>query len=93
MSQLHRRVSWTIWSRFKRGILERDGFRCVWCRERGKPGVGRLEVHHKIPLERGGEYMEPTNCVTVCRSCHVAHHRRAETPAARAWIEYRDRLR
>ena len=93
MSKRHRRVSWSIWSRFKRSILERDGWRCVWCRERGKTGVGRLEVHHIVPLEHGGLYLDAGNCLTVCRSCHVAHHRRPETPERLAWLAFRDALR
>lgn len=94
MSRRHRAVSWAVWRRFKRGILERDGWRCVWCREQGKPGVGRLEVHHVIPLHVDETlYLEPSNCVTLCRSCHVRHHRRPETPERLAWIAFRDDLR
>ena len=87
MSKRHRSIPWGQWSRFRRTILDRDGWRCRNC---GR--AGRLEVHHPVPLERGGKPFDP-DCYTLCRSCHVALHRRPETPQARAWLRFRDELR
>lgn len=88
MSKRHRALPWSRWNPVRLRVLERDGWRCTEC---GK--AGRLEVHHVLPLERGGEYLDPENCVTLCRSCHVALHRRPETAQARAWLAFRDELR
>ena len=40
-----------------------------------------LEVHHIIPLNKGGREFDPDNCVTLCYECHkVKHHKRACEP-------------
>ena len=64
-------------------VLESSGFRCDRC---GK--AGRLEVHHRRPLHRGGTN-DPDNLETLCRSCHVGHHKAERearlSPAERDW--------
>ena len=55
--------------RFRRHIFERDGWRCRRC-----GGAGRLECHHIIPLEAGGEPFDEDNAETLCRGCHITHH-------------------
>ena len=71
MSKLHRRTHNREWERVRRQALERDGHRC---RECGKPG--RLEVHHLLHLQSGGTN-ELENLRTLCRSCHIAIHKKA----------------
>ena len=84
MSMHHRRVPWSIWDRFRRlKVFKRDKWRCTRC---GK--AGRLEAHHVIPLHEGGEYLDPSNIVTMCRTCHVRHHRRQPTPDQIEWMKY-----
>lgn len=76
------------WRALRRVILERDGWRCTAC---GR--AGRLEVHHRRPVQHGGPMFDPENLRTLCRACHFAAHapeKRAQrlaamTPARRAW--------
>ena len=67
-------------------ILDRDGWRCVKCSKAGK-----LEVDHITPVFRGGAELDPSNCQTLCRSCHLAktrtEARKPETEERRAWRE------
>ena len=73
------------WARVRRRILERDGYRCREC-----GCAGRLEVHHLIPLERGGSALDPVNLLTLCRGCHIAVHIREKDcdPERRKWRQY-----
>ena len=48
----------------KARILERDGHRCAKCKT-----AQWLEVHHIIPLYRGGSNAE-ANLITLCSLCH-----------------------
>lgn len=59
-------------------ILDRDGYRCRDC---GRPG--RLEVHHV-----DGDAMNDAddNLRTLCRTCHLAAHRKPEDEAWRAMV-------
>lgn len=64
-------------------ILARDSHRCLMC------GYGEvLDVHHILPLSRGGTNYEH-NLVTLCANCHRLAHRGTITPAqmrdALAW--------
>lgn len=46
-------------------IIERDGFRCIYCRRRDVP----LEVDHVIPQALGGSD-DPKNLVSACEDCN-----------------------
>lgn len=35
---------------------------------------GELDVHHIIPLSKE-ENIDITNCQTLCKKCHVEHHK------------------
>ena len=52
-------------------VIDRDGSQCQVC------GVteGKLQVHH-LDLDRTNN--DETNLLTVCASCHLAYHGRAE---------------
>lgn len=81
-----RRIGSRESDRLRRKVLARDKYRCTKC---GRPG--RLEAHHKIPVERGGLH-EMGNLVTLCVDCHLAAHREDRlarmSPERRAWHEY-----
>ena len=48
-------------------LFRRDGWRCVYCRRRGKRGS--LTIDHKIPRKDGGpNHLD--NLLTACRSCN-----------------------
>jgi len=75
-------------------ILNRDGFRCVYCGAYGRdPGV-RLEVDHVEPVAGGGDN-DPRNLVTACNRCNGGksdkplrrpeHHHSEVEDALRAW--------
>lgn len=59
--------SWE-WAKLRAAILARDG----GCQRCGAT-VG-LEVHHVVPLARGGSNA-PDNLVTLCGDCHRGAHR------------------
>jgi len=58
------------WTKVRRRVLERDGFRCQECGRdlRTLPGWF-TEVHHILPRTRGGTN-HPANLATLCVSCH-----------------------
>ena len=86
MSRNHRPAVWRRrWSRVRRRALDRDGWRCRKC---GKAGI--LEVHHVKPLDDGGDD-SLDNLVTLCRGCHIDHHRRTD-PDGAAWRAALDEL-
>ena len=68
--------------------LSRDGYRCCRC---GRPG--RLEAHHEPPLRAGGDPYDVDGVTTLCRSCHISHHRRDDmAPDRAAWLDYLSEL-
>ena len=76
------------WSRVRRAVFERDGWRCVQC-GRG----GRLECDHVTPLdcEPGQDPYDVNGCQTLCRACHIAktrgENRNPLTKDEAAWRE------
>jgi len=54
-----------IWT--KAGVLERDGYKCAYCKKKGKNIV--TTVDHILPVSKGGkdEFM---NTVACCRGCN-----------------------
>ena len=84
MSRRHVCLHARRWARVRRAVLDRDGWRCRRCRR-----VGRMEVDHVVPLDRGGDPWDMANLQTLCRGCHIAktaaENRRPPTPADAAW--------
>ena len=60
----------------RRAALDRAGWRCEQCER-----AGRLEVHHKRPLHKGGSHALD-NLQVLCVSCHIELHRVHRTPEA-----------
>ena len=82
-----------LWGPVRRNVLKRDEFQCQGCGrpQPERPGApGRLEVHHIIPLYKGGEPYEMSNLVALCPGCHKLEHSRLP-PAM--WAKLRDELR
>ena len=52
-----------FWNRVRKKVLERDGYRCVWCNTDKKIGLGSL-----IPESRGGG-RSIDNYVACCQKC------------------------
>ena len=76
MSRQHRRHTWWRWEPVRRAALDRDGWRCR-C---GSPVD--LEVHHVVPLDKGGDPFDLGNLRTMCRDCHISLHL---DPQRREW--------
>lgn len=53
-------------------IFERDGNRCVTC-----SGTSHLVGHH---IDENPINNIPINLITLCRSCHIVHHKSKVTP-------------
>ena len=68
--------------RLRAAVLERDDYRCRKCRIRTA-----AQVHHLVPVARGGAYFDPGNLIAVCRPCHRELHD-TRTPAQREWDAY-----
>ena len=86
MGKSHSRVQ-RITLHVRPKVLERDGYKCRECGSRK-----RLEVHHIVPLSKGGSPW-PKNCKTLCRKCHMRLHDKEGSPlraARREWKEYSD---
>lgn len=69
------------WQRVRAEKLRRQPL-CEDCLDAGR-AVTATEVHHVVPLSRGGSYGEmerlafdPANLRSLCRDCHAAAHRR-----------------
>lgn len=57
------------WTDVRQMALERDESKCQRC---GVTGM-RLNVHHKVPISRGGT-SELDNLITLCWNCHLVKH-------------------
>ena len=64
--------------RFRRELLIRARWRCERCGAR--PVEEQLHVHHRVPLERGGEVFDFGNCEVLCEPCHRAEHSKIRVP-------------
>ena len=69
------------WAWARQKAFERDGWRCTKCKK-----SGRLEGHHDPPLREGVDPYCVAGIVTLCRGCHISHHRHEnELPGRAAW--------
>jgi len=59
------KLSWDI---LREKIINRDNGMCLLCGE-----TANLSVHHKIPLNKGGDN-EDENLETLCNTCHSKSH-------------------
>lgn len=82
-SRHHAALDKRRWARVRLEVFERDGYRCTSC---GRPG--RLEAHHSPALDERGPGADPYDVdtiVTLCRPCHIDHHRPAVSAERAAW--------
>ena len=78
MSDHHHRREW---AHARSGAKDRDAWRCRQCYK-----AGVLEVHHQQQVKHGGgDDLE--NLLTLCRSCHLAHHQKPKTRAQSEWAQ------
>ncbi len=73
------------WQSFRENALARDSYRCRNC-----GSTQDLDVHHIVPLSRGGtNHLD--NLVTLCRRCHTGVHPHMEqlrTGAMRTTVDW-----
>ncbi len=88
MSQNHIKLNARRWACTRKLALKRSGFRSEIS---GKPG--RLECHHRVPLELGGDPYSLDNIIVVTRDEHIRHHRPDDmTPGRAEWLAYLEKL-
>lgn len=68
------------WKDVRIAVFQRDGRRCVKC------GTARkLEIHHKVPISKGGSWYDWNNLEARCRDCHIDEHHGEISMDQRAW--------
>ena len=71
----------------RRRLLDAQRWRCAEC---GR--AGRLELHHRIAVEHGGDDAD-ANLIGLCRPCHFRAHDRGPGIDRTAWrVEIARRL-
>jgi 5-methylcytosine-specific restriction endonuclease McrA len=55
------------WWDIRNKVLARDDYKCFYC---GQPAE---EVHHLIPLSKGGT-TTMANLISICKTCHDRQH-------------------
>ena len=45
-------------------------YTCQVCGFKGDIWGSNLEVHHIVPVHKGGKCLDPENLITLCRECH-----------------------
>lgn len=66
-------------------VFNRDQWRCTKC---GRT-TGGLQAHHVKRLKDGADPYDMAGIVTICRPCHIEHHRPdAMTPGRAEWLDY-----
>lgn len=88
MSRNHAGLNRRALDRWARAVKHRAGWRCENCGRAGK-----VEAHHRTPLDRGGAALDLANGACLCAPCHLLESRRdarrrrveAMTPAERQW--------
>lgn len=60
------------WWAISADVRKRDRGLCVPCARRGKRVPGK-EVHHIVPLSRGGKTVM-SNLMLICEACHNQRH-------------------
>jgi hypothetical protein len=64
------RVREPIPSRLRHEVMERDGYRCVYCGRSAIVEGVKLHIDHRIPQSRGGR-TTMVNLATACEQCNL----------------------
>ena len=79
MSRQHKTIDRWRWERVRRAALDRDDWRCT-CGSPLDP-----EVHHRVPLDKGGDALALDNLITLCKVYHIDLHM---DPRRREWRKF-----
>lgn len=84
MSRNHTKLDPRRWAAVRRAALKRAGYRSE------RSGMtGRLEVHHKVRLEDGGDPYDLDNLEVLTRTEHMQEHRRDNmVPGRGEWLDF-----
>ena len=83
-SRHHAKLDRRRWQAARRAALQRAGHRSELS---GK--AGRLEVHHRVRLEDGGDPYSLDNLMVLTRAEHIELHRDdRSTPGRAAWRSF-----
>lgn len=63
----------TSWWDLRKKVFDRDGGKCQGMKGWNKCGAKAVDVHHIVPLSRGGT-STMSNLMSVCKECHDARH-------------------
>ena len=63
----------TLWWDIRKKVFDRDNGKCQARTASGTCGKPGNEVHHVIPLSRGGT-TTLSNLITLCKACHDIRH-------------------
>ena len=82
------RIDRKRWARLRLEVLDRDKWACVRCGRRG-----RLEVDHRISMNRGGDPYDLENLACLCRQCHfdktaLENKEDAESEERKEWRDF-----
>ena len=64
---------WESWGDLRTKVILRDNCACQEC---GETAYEWLEVHHIIPINKGGDELNINNLITLCIVCHKKKHRK-----------------
>ena len=68
------------WGSRRDRALQRDNYQCQHCKAEAGPKENvKLNVHHIVPIAKGGEH-HLDNLQTLCRDCHTAVHGSSMAP-------------
>jgi HNH endonuclease len=71
-------VAMNDWHIMRQQVLERDNYTCQGCGISEKECHRSLDVHHKIPYNKGGlDVLD--NLVTLCPKCHPTEESKSRT--------------
>ena len=63
----------TKWWDIRKKVFDRDGGKCIAVLGGRKCGQKAVDVHHILPLSRGGT-TTMSNLMSLCKTCHEARH-------------------
>ena len=74
MSVHHDKIRTNAYRKFRRYALAHEPL----CRDCAKDGRTRAaeQLHHKVPLSKGGDVYKRSNVVPLCVLCHKLRHKR-----------------
>ena len=71
------------WARLRAALLEECDYLCQRCKV-----ATAVEIHHLLPVAKGGPQYDRRNLLPVCSACHQELHGRMVSEDQRAWDDY-----